>query len=99
MLSDFTKWLLELFTGYIDWFLELVLWLPKKIWAMALDGLAEFLESMDVPPFMQDAQSYFSGIPTGVVYFLDFFAVAEGVGMIVLALVLRFVLRRIPFIG
>lgn len=99
MLEKFTTWLVELIEKWADWFIELLLWLPKKLWELMLDGLASFLESIDPPAFMQDAQSFWSGIPSGIVYFMDFFAVAEGLGMIAAALVLRFILRRIPLIG
>ena len=99
MLEKITAWLAELIEKYVDWFLELVLWLPKKIWSLMLEGFATFIESIDPPQFMLDAQSFWGGIPGGIVYFMDFFAVAEGMGMIAAALALRFIVRRIPLIG
>lgn len=41
----------------------------------------------------------FAGIPPGVWYFLDLFAVGTGVKMCLTAYVLRFAIRRIPVIG
>ena len=41
----------------------------------------------------------FAGIPSGVWYFLDFFAVDVGLPLLISAYVARFLIRRIPFIG
>lgn len=41
----------------------------------------------------------FGGIPPGVWFFLDFFALETGVPLVISALVARFLIRRIPFIG
>lgn len=43
--------------------------------------------------------SAFSGIPSGVWYFLDFFALDVGFPLLISAHVSRFLIRRIPFIG
>ncbi len=92
-------WLLSLLTGTLEWILELVAWIPKAIWASLLDALASMIEVLPVPDFILDAGVFFGNLPTTVVYFLQFFAVAEGFGFIMGALILRFILRRIPFIG
>jgi hypothetical protein len=41
----------------------------------------------------------FSGIPSGVWYFLDFFALDIGLPLIIAAYIARFLIRRIPVIG
>lgn len=41
----------------------------------------------------------FSGIPAGVWYFLDFFALDVGLPLMISAHVSRFLIRRIPIIG
>lgn len=43
--------------------------------------------------------SSFSGIPGGVWFFLDFFALDFGLPLMISAHVARFLIRRIPFIG
>lgn len=47
----------------------------------------------------RDLTSAFSGIPAGVWFFLDFFALDVGVPLLITAHVSRFLIRRIPFIG
>ncbi|MOA27543.1 hypothetical protein D3C78_1484260 [compost metagenome] len=98
-LKALLDWCLALFTGFLEWLLELVEWIPKSIWSALLDGLASILEALPVPDFMAQAGGFFGNLPTTVVYFLQFFAVAEGIGFILSALLLRFLLRRIPLIG
>lgn len=99
MLNDAIAWISELVLGLLDWLLELVSWIPKKIWELLLDALASAIEAIPVPDFVANAGGWFGGIPATVIYLGQFFAVAEGLAMIMSALVLRFVLRRIPLIG
>lgn len=78
---------------------DVLLWVPRKLWAEMLDGLAALLESIPVPDFVQQAQDAFGGIGGNVLFFAQKLAVGEGITMILAALVLRFLLRRIPLIG
>lgn len=96
---DVLEWLLELAAAVLEWLLEALLWILSKAWQLLLEGLAALLESIPVPGFMQDAGSFWGNIPGSIVYFFQFFAVAEGMAMIGAALALRFLLRRIPLIG
>lgn len=88
MLSDFAEWLKDL-----------LLWVPLKLWELLLDGLAGVLDAIPVPSFISSAQGYMNGIGGNVLWMLNVFAVPEGMVMVMSALILRFVLRRIPFIG
>lgn len=110
MLEDFSEWLFgiiqlllewffDLVVSVLEWIVELLLWVVEKLWELILAGLAEFFEALPVPDFMSQASSYFGGIPPNVAYFLNFFAIAEGLTFITTALVIRFVIRRIPLIG
>lgn len=109
-MSEFAAWIKEIFLGILAWLLELVgvvlewlldalIWVLTKAWELLLEGLAALLEAIPVPSFMQQADSFWGGIPGSIVYFFQFFAVAEGMAMITTALALRFLLRRIPLIG
>ncbi|OHC58114.1 MAG: hypothetical protein A3J25_03855 [Pseudomonadales bacterium RIFCSPLOWO2_02_FULL_63_210] len=99
MLNDALTWISDFFLGILEWLLDLVAWVPKKIWELLLDALASAIEAIPAPGFVSSAGGWFGGIPETVIYFGQFFAVAEGLGMIMSALVLRFLLRRIPIIG
>ncbi len=49
--------------------------------------------------FTTSLNSAFSGVDSGVWWVLDFFALDFGVPLIISALVARFLIRRLPFIG
>ncbi|MCY1435557.1 hypothetical protein D9M71_516560 [compost metagenome] len=98
-MDSIINWLKETLVSLLDWLLEIILWAPKKVWGLLLDGLASVIESLPVPSFLGSVESFFANIPASVVYFFQFFAIGEGLAMITLALVLRFALRRIPLIG
>ena len=110
MINDVTNWIKEFFASIVDWFyslftdtldwiVEFFEWLGKSTFEGIMDALASVLESIPAPSFVTNAGSYFGNIPGTIVYFFDFFAIAEGIAMITSALILRFLLRRIPFIG
>lgn len=98
-MDSIINWLKETLASLLDWVLQVLLWAPKKVWSLILDGLASVIEGLPVPDFVAQAGSFFGNIPGSVVYFFQFFAVAEGLAMVSLALILRFALRRIPLIG
>lgn len=88
MLSDFAEWLKEL-----------LLWIPRQIWESILAALAAVLEAIPVPDFISTAQGYFNGVGGNVLWVLNLFAVPQGMAMVMSALILRFLVRRIPLIG
>lgn len=78
---------------------DVLLWVPRKLWAEMLDVLADLLESIPTPDFVLQAKDAFASIGGNVLFFAQKFAVGEGITMILAALLLRFLLRRIPLIG
>ncbi|VVE00108.1 hypothetical protein PCO31111_04628 [Pandoraea communis] len=57
------------------------------------------LKSSNLFPQVSKLNEAFSGIPTGVWYWLDLFAVSQGAPMIISAMAARFLIRRLPIIG
>ncbi len=84
---------------FAQWLLDALLWVPLKIWELILDGLASVIESMPVPDFVSTASNAFGSIPSNVLFFANFFALGEGIAMILAAYGIRFLIRRIPLIG
>ena len=89
------NWFADVFERFTNWIMEFVKWVFQNI----LDALAAIIEAIPVPDFVSNASNLFSQIPGEVAYFLHFFAIPQGITMILSAYALRFVLRRIPFIG
>jgi type III secretory pathway component EscT len=83
----------------LQFLLDLWLWVPRQVFAWLLDALASLFESIPVPDFVTQAASALSSIGGNVLFFAEKFAVPEGVAMVLSAYVLRFLIRRIPFIG
>ncbi|MGG2142294.1 DUF2523 family protein [Symbiopectobacterium sp. RP] len=50
-------------------------------------------------PQSTDLMTLFTTLPDSVWYFLNLFLLPQGVGMVLSALLTRFIIRRIPVIG
>lgn len=91
--------LIEFLQRILDWFIDLLLWVPRKVWALMLDGLASLIESIPVPGFMANLGSWVSGIDPAVAYFGGPLQLGTGMTFVALAWVIRFAIRRLPVIG
>ncbi len=99
MFDSLIAWISGALETLLGWVKDFFVWLGTSIYSALMDGLASALEAIPQPEFVGQAAGYFAAIPPGVVYFFQFFAIPEGFAMIISALILRFLLRRIPFIG
>jgi len=92
-------YLIDLFSRFVTWLHDFALWLPRQVYRLLLEGLASVINAIPVPAFLTDASANLSAIPSGVAYFGAAFRIGEGITIIVGAYLLRFLIRRIPFIG
>jgi len=99
MFDGLIEWFSEFFGNITEWFVDLVKTFGQWVWQAVLDALASVIEGIPVPDFVLNAGSVFSSIPPEIAAFWGFFAISEGLAMIVSAYSLRFLIRRIPFIG
>jgi hypothetical protein len=67
------------------------------LWDSILSGFASVFESIPVPDFLLNVQSY--NLPSGVSWAASAFQLDVGLAIVVSAYVARFILRRIPIIG
>lgn len=93
------EWLNGWLNDALQWFYDFMLWLPRKLWKLFLDGLHELVDAIEPPAFFAQAAQYASSVPPEVLWAFDLFAVSTGLGMVLTALVLRFLIRRLPIIG
>lgn len=89
------KWFQDSLNWIIDFIKDFPLWLFGKF----AEGVVTFFNAIPVPSFFATAAGAFSGIPSSVVFFAQAFEMGFGVSVVLSAYVLRFVIRRIPFIG
>lgn len=67
-----------------------------RFYASLLDGLAVVMESVPAPDFLNRSPVT---LPDSVGFWLDLAEFQTGLGIIVSAYILRFLIRRIPVIG
>ena len=88
ILSDFAHWLLQV-----------LLWLPKRLWADILAGLAAIITAIPVPSWISSIPGWLNGMPSGIWWWIGWLHFGSGLGIVISAYVLRFLIRRIPFVG
>lgn len=95
-----TQWFLtHVIQPVLQWLQDMVTWSLLKVFKLITEGLLAVFDAIPVPSFISGASSLFSAIPSGVAYFLGSFNFGTGLGMLFSALLLRFLIRRIPLIG
>jgi len=91
--------ILQALSQILEWFWQLVTFLPKLLWEYIGDAVVTYIEEIPVPSWMQNSSSLGSVITPEMAYFMQGFALSEGLAIIGSALLLRFLVRRIPIIG
>tara|TARA_B100001079_G_scaffold264069_1_gene268063 strand:- start:3044 stop:3349 length:306 start_codon:yes stop_codon:yes gene_type:complete len=98
-LINFIKGIFSFLGDFWGFLQDVILWAPRAILSLIVDGLLSLLGSIPAPAFVQSIGGIFAAIPPGVVYFTSLFQLDFGIGVCMAALVLRFVIRLMPFIG
>ena len=78
---------------------EQYLWLYDYIVNSKITGLVSILSTIPVPSFISDISSNGSAIGGQASFYMGVFRIDDGVPLILSALVIRFIIRRIPVIG
>ncbi|WP_138438226.1 DUF2523 domain-containing protein [Marinobacter alexandrii] len=82
----------------IDALIDIVLWVPRQLFGLLVDGV-ELMLSWIPEIDIVDLQGVFDGLGGQLLYFLTVFEFDYGITAMMTALIARFILRRIPFIG
>lgn len=88
LIGDFAAWLLNIAQSIWNWMID-----------QLLTALIAVLSAIPVPDFVTAAGGNLAAIPEGVVWFVEPFHIATGIRWIMSAYVLRFLIRRLPFVG
>lgn len=91
--------LLDFLGDVLTWIMDLTLWVPRKVFGLLLDALGDWIATLQLPAAVQNGLSALGGLPSDVLWFLSVMQFGPGLTMVMAALVARFLLRRIPFIG
>lgn len=93
------SYLINFLERILTWLVELLLWVPHKLYSLVLDAFAAIIEAIPVPDFMSDLGSLVAGLDPAIAYFSAPLQLGTGMTWVFGALVLRFLIRRIPVIG
>jgi hypothetical protein len=87
------------FGCHLGWVIDEIKELFIYFFSLILNGLASFLELIPVPDFLNNLTGSEFDLPPSITYFAVMLNMHYGIGIVVSAYVLRFILRRIPIIG
>lgn len=91
------SYLIDFLSQILTWLVDLFLWLPRMVLDAFLLGALAGIESIPVPAWLAGAT--FGDIDPGIAYFATAFQIPTGVGIILGAYAVRFVIRRLPIVG
>lgn len=87
------------FSDLMAWLKGAFMWLPRWIWQSILGALGAMVKAIPVPDFFAGFSMNVAGLAGSVVWFLDLVQFKFGLSVVLGALLLRWLLRRIPLIG
>ena len=93
------SWLLHAFQAVLQWWLDLVLWVPRKIFSMFCDGVISYLQTVQVPPEVAELFQNFALMSASVWYVLHLINFSTGMQIILAAYLFRNTWRYVPFVG
>lgn len=85
----------DLLDGLYDLFSDFALWVVDLV----LDGALTLLEAIPAPDFFTNLQGYANAIDGSVLFWVAPLNISTGLGIIMSAYIIKFILKRIPFIG
>lgn len=86
-------------SSVLQWLKDLVEYAALHIWKLLLSGLASVIEAIPVPSFFSQAGDLLGSVPATVLYWVSFLHADFGIPLVLGAYLLRWLIRRIPFIG
>lgn len=90
-------WLTDWLDAAFAWLVELLLWLPLKLYELFLGAITVVVNAIPVPSWAEGLT--LDWIPAGMAYWLGPFQIGFGITCITTAYLWRFLIRRIPVIG
>jgi hypothetical protein len=83
----------------LAWLLTFVDWIFYELFSLICTAAIAIIGALPLPGWVSGASTSVSGLPAGVLYFAQAFDMGTGLTIIFSAWGLRFLIRRIPFIG
>jgi hypothetical protein len=83
----------------LAWLLTFVDWIFGEVFQLICNAAIAVIGALPLPGWVSGASTMVAGLPAGVLYFAQAFDLHTGITIIFSAWGLRFLIRRIPFIG
>lgn len=84
-------------SAFGDWLVNVTLWWPRKVYELFLSGVAEAIGALPVPDIFATWATYSAQLASGTAYFMDAFAIQEGVAIITGVVVAKWFSRVLPW--
>ncbi|WP_307941535.1 DUF2523 family protein [Pseudomonas mosselii] len=94
-MSGFGEWLLSILQQIIQFLADIVIAVADWLW----QAMLSLISSSSIVGLIEVAGGLFESIDPSVWYFMSIFQIPYGITVVLSAYVLRFLIRRIPFIG
>lgn len=91
--------ILEALSQFMNWLLDGLIWLAEKLAELFLAALSALVNAIPAPGFYADLGNFAAQVPASVWWMADVMAFGYGVTTVMGAYAIRFLIRRIPFIG
>lgn len=94
-MTAFGEWLLSILREILQFFVDLIVQVADWFW----QSLLELISASFITGLLTSAGELFTNISPSVWYFMNLFQIPFGISVVTSAYLLRFLVRRIPFIG
>jgi len=91
--------LLAFINEVLKWLLDLVLWVPREIYAELMESVLGLLQELDTGEGVQLMSSSYGELDGFIRYVIAGLNLEYGLSILFGAYVIRFLIRRIPVIG
>lgn len=98
-LIAFAQWLASVIGSAFQFIVDLLLWVPRQVFSLLVDGMVAFFQAIPAPAFVTSTVAAAASLASDVVWWLDLFRADVAVTVFLATWPLRFAIRRLPFFG
>lgn len=92
-------YLIQYIQQILSWLLTFVDWILTEIFSVLCAAALAVIDAIPVPSFFASASGFLGALPPSVVYFSQGLDLRTGFTVLFSAVGIRFLIRRLPFVG
>jgi hypothetical protein len=93
------SYLLQWLGNFATWLWTGLQHLGLIVFSALMQGLATVIQDIPAPAFFSDISGWVGSIPPFVSYLIQGLEIPQGITIVCTAMVIRFLIRRLPFVG